>query len=265
MAVKIFTCPKCQLSMKSKSGWTLHVKTCCPEQRWRKTTVKMEIEFDIPVALDANEPYFGTRRSRSRVAPTAPMDVFNMAFWAREVKQIGNCQITSAQILDKNIYLREPTAMEKRLMQRASADQNKTQTVAECKRVLREIIGNDHGLSIHTSTEDWPNYVAIMLGNTAGMRKWQVADNAKFTFRFNIPAGVVEIGAGKRNRQFKQGRGYVTTFPKETNVRLADPTSFNQIRTFTGLQPASSGYPCPKCGLVLKSKSGRTLHLKTCK
>lgn len=257
--VKTFTCPKCLKPMKSKSGWTLHVKTCCPEQRWRKTTVKMTIEFDIPVALDNNEPYFGTRDAWPRSVPTTSLSIFNMAFGTREVRHIGQSKITSAQLIDQTIHLRTPTQMEINAQKRAQANQNKVQAMSECSRILMGIIGTNHGMGIYQSTKNWPAYVTIRLGDP-NLKRWRIAQDAKFTFKFDIQAGIVYVGKGPT----KQDNYYNYVHTQTTSVRLADPALFNKIRSFTGLQPLTS-YTCAKCGKRMKSKSGFTLHMKTCK
>jgi len=219
VAKKGHTCPGCGKVLKSSSGWTLHVKKCCPELRWRKTTVKMQVEFEIPDVIHSDDPNI----------------LFRLAFYEHDVKGIGSCHLKTAALLDKTIDVRKPTSQEKTRMDRAIAAKDKNSTVREIKKIVEGIIGKPtKKQSIHTETS-WPETVRITY--TTASTKWDKGYLWDVAFTFNLKNGQVEV---KQKTERAPGHsqwsrevigGYRKVF------RLADPDCIEEIREYTGLRP----------------------------
>jgi hypothetical protein len=211
------TCPKCNKKMKSKSGWTLHVKKCCPDQRWRKTTVKMEIEFEIPKPIGEAVP---------------AVHMFQTAFHTAEIKGIGTCRLNSAMVLDRNISTRKPTLIENHRMSYTAGMRDKNTAIREFKRLLKLIVGGPQEFETYTEA-NYPKSITISYhGHDPGLsayyksRYWR-KQYWKLKFELDIQKSVISISTEKS----KHKRSTTKKF------QLADPDCFDEIREFTGMAP----------------------------
>ena len=216
-----YKCPRCGKMMKSSSGWTLHVKKCCPEQRFRKTRISMAIEFDIPIPLD------GTNNHK-RPIPTSPLEFFKMAFFPREVRistyggrKIGRPEIVSASLIgEPKISTRPPTISEQWAMKRVEMNRDKKSAIAECKRVAHILLGDQKDKGMIT-TSDYPKWINFAY-HKGGDARWQ----SILTITFLLNKESVRVSYGKLR----------LSWPKTLNVyeefKLADPECMDKIQEF---------------------------------
>lgn len=222
VAKKEYPCPSpdCNKIMKSTSGWTLHVKKCCPELRWRQTTVKMEIEFVIPNLVKEG---------------MGPVDLFRQAFWEQDVKGIGSCKLSHAILLDRTTQTRDATAQEKRRLERSEALRDKTSAVREFKKIVQEIVGKPHARQgVHTET-DWPDRLTVTYYKR-GLQRWEKRNQWDVAFILHLKKERLEV---KLERKSQSGQRWSNDYTggQAKTFRLADPNSFEDIRKFTGLRP----------------------------
>jgi hypothetical protein len=227
VAKKQYPCPSptCNKVMKSTSGWTLHVKKCCPELRWRKTIVKMEIEFEIP---DVTKEGLG------------PVDLFRQAFWEQDVRGIGSCKLTQATLLDVTTATRDATQREKNRIARAEALRDRGTATREFKRIVQEIIGKPNNQGVHTETR-WPEQITVTYHNP-GLNKWEKRSIWDVAFVLHLKTERLEVKLARKLRRGGQqtpwgGSPGDYTGGKAKTFRLADPNSFEDIRNYTGLRP----------------------------
>ena len=219
-----YTCPGCQRVLKSTSGWTLHVKTCCPDLRYRKTRVKMEIEFDIPVPLD-------DMNNHGISVTASPLAFFNLAFWPKEIRKVGQCEMVSANLLEEpTIENRAPTYQEQARLKRSEMQRDANSANRECRRVAKVLIGEPKDLAVR-GEGGYPETVTLIYA-PKGLRAWQHRDQAKMTLTFRLKDETVEVGTGPVNKHsWPRIHKTVKTF------RLADPECIEQIQKFTGFKP----------------------------
>ena len=220
MAKKTIPCPnpECDKVLKSSSGWTLHVKKCCPELRWRKTIVKMEVEFEIPDVVEEG---------------ISPVALFRKAFWTAEVRGIGTCALKHATLLDRTTATRSATQQEKKRMGRAEALRDRNSAANEFKKIVKEIVG-EAPKALKTSTQtEWPETIMVTF-HKPGINRWEIRNTWEYAFTLHLKKTTLEVQLERRALTGKWG---VFTTTKSKTFQLADPKSFEGIRKFTGLQP----------------------------
>jgi len=226
VAKKEIACPnpKCSRIMKSTSGWTLHVKTCCPELRWRKTVVKMEVEFEIPQVMEDS---------------LGPIDLHSHAFWPQDVRGVGSCKLVHAILLDVTTATRDATPQEKNRIKRAEALRDKGSATREFQRIVKEIVGVcPQGLVAHTTT-NWPNSIAVTF-QPPGLKQYEKRHIWKYAFTLDLKKTNILVALESKKKSAVVtpwvGPNDVTCKGKKT-FRLADPKCFEDIRNYTGLRP----------------------------
>jgi hypothetical protein len=223
VAKKDYPCPNpdCSKVMKSTSGWTLHVKKCCPELRWRQTIIKMEVEFVIPDVVKEG---------------VGPVDLFKQAFWAQDLRGIGSCKLTHATLLDRTTATRDATPQEKNRIKRAEALRDRGTATREFKRIVQEIIGKPKkNQSVHTET-DWPETIKVTY-HSAGIQRWERQRVWDVAFTLNLKTERVEVHLDQKLKPNTNRWSGVTLGGQSKTFRLADPKSFEDIRKYTGLRP----------------------------
>jgi hypothetical protein len=229
---KALSCPKCGLALKSTSGWTLHVKTCCPEERYKRTTVKMMIEFEVPVALDGTHVVSKRQRWILKDAKDfGAVKLFQLAFRNNDIPEVGVCELKVAGLLDKQISKRPPTYQECNRAVRAKKDGEKVAVVAEFKRVICEIIG-DANLKISTDASEYPTAIFHLYTDSVAnpIPRWEILNNTLYSFTFMVGKTRVSIG---------KGPWLLDAYPRvhrfNRNFNLADPKSFDAIKKWMKL------------------------------
>jgi hypothetical protein len=222
-----YRCPKCNRPIKSTSGWTLHVKQCCPELRYRKTIVNMNVTLEIPMALDGTDNDYNMK---------GDLDLFQSICYMREISGIGFCNLVGATVAQKNIDVRQPTFDELRTLKQAEEIKDRNNIKSEFTKVLHEIIGETKGVynesvTLSTIGKGEINNITVRLYK-GEIRKWEISTKCSFEFVYTPNSGNLAVLKRRPGVNTIQSDGTSTI-----TVQLANPNSFDKVRKFTGLRP----------------------------
>jgi hypothetical protein len=181
-------CPKCEKELKSKSGYTLHIKKCCPEMRFLETRVKMVIEFVAP----------------RNVERLPALGMFRDSFGPYDRKDGGCSQIKSARVISATVTPREANSKEIEKLEKAMKAKDRNESARELKKIVDLAINKDLDASlkwrISANTKGWPNTITI--DAYPPQRKGDWSNWSRRTeFLFNLPEGKVKIHNNENNKK----------------------------------------------------------------
>ena len=210
--LRTYNCPKpdCDRRMKSKSGLTLHIKKCCPEYRYMRTTVEMKILLHIDEVAD--------------------IAANGIALFRKYFATYGGATIKDGEVIVSKISTREPTKLELSREQRNLASRDKTAALGEFKTLIKNLIGTDKykELGLKGSTYRWPRELKLWGRKSlsaGGVLGWYGATEFRFDrAKERLAIKYDESQYTPKGRKF--GRRKNKTF------QLADPESTKRIGEF---------------------------------
>jgi hypothetical protein len=183
----------------------------------------MTIEFDVPTPIDA---------------ANGPVSVFNRAFGAYDLGDAGRSLLTDATINAYSMSTRPPTAMELQKIKKSEDMADRTQGVAEYRKVIIEMIGKHTEFGMQTDAHRWPEEVTFYLLAAPTRSKYGRINKSHCIFKFTKGGTLLltkpAMPSASPNNLFLSWGKLAETV--ET-VRLADPDCFEKVRNFTGLRP----------------------------
>lgn len=210
-------CPACGKKLKSSSGYTLHIKKCCPEMQYVETKVKLTLTFTVP-------------RDVSKISD--PMGLFRDSFGAYDKKDGGYARLDQAWVVGEPVVTpRKPNKAELSKIAKAEKNKSKTATVAELKKIVNAAIEAKWKLKANTAwvnyvrkgkqmSGHWPDFIKITA--SAPPPQGRRYSSCSIYFVFDIKKETVIISTHETS--------YINHDHAVKEVRLADPKLFEIIR-----------------------------------